>query len=110
MKLLLDQNLSFRLIGQLSDLFPGSVHVRLLGMHEADDRVIWNYARENGFMIVTQDSDFHERSILFGFPPKVIWIKVGNTSSQHILHVIQTHYRDIELFENDRDSGCLELY
>jgi predicted nuclease of predicted toxin-antitoxin system len=79
-------------------------------MHEAEDRVIWDFAKENGFTIVTQDSDFHERSILYGFPPKVIWLKVGNTSSHHILQIIQTHYRDLELFESDLDSACLELY
>ena len=72
MKLLLDENLSPRLIGALSDLYPGSSHVEDCGLPSAPDDQVWRFAAENGFLIVTQDSDFSERSVLDGWPPKKI--------------------------------------
>ena len=78
MKLLFDQNLSFKLCRQLADLFPGSSQVRLLGMQEADDHAIWDYAKANGFIIVSHDSDFAETAALHGPDPKVIWLRSGN--------------------------------
>ena len=109
MKLLFDQNLSYRLVAALQDLFPDSAHVRLLGMEHSDDETIWQYAKDNDFIIVTQDSDFNERSLLFGYPPKVIWLKSGNTSTSHVLDILRRHCDAIHSFENDPESGCLEL-
>lgn len=57
MKLLFDQNLSFKLAKKLGDIFPGSSQVKLLGLDQADDAEIWEYARVNGFVLVTQDSE-----------------------------------------------------
>ncbi len=68
MKLLFDQNLSYRLVETVSDLYPGSAHVRLLGMERTDDTTIWRYAKDNGFTIVTLDVDFNERSLVYGYP------------------------------------------
>ncbi|EKD23188.1 MAG: hypothetical protein ACD_83C00012G0004, partial [uncultured bacterium] len=79
MKLLLDQNISRKLTPDLQRLFPGSSHVFILNLHQASDLEIWNYARDNDFIIVTQDSDFFEKSLIFGFPPKVIWLRSANT-------------------------------
>ena len=70
MKLLFDQNLSFKLCQDLADLFPGSNHVRLLGLSETGDRALWDYARENGFTIVSQDADFAEMAALLRTPLK----------------------------------------
>ena len=78
MKLLFDQNLSFRLCRQLADLYPGSSQTRLLGLAEADDRAIWRYAGSNGFVLVSLDADFAELAGLLGPPPKVIWLRSGN--------------------------------
>lgn len=78
MKLLLDQNLSYRMLPQLETVYPGSTHVRLLSLDAAEDKVIWQYARDNGYVIVTQDSDFHELAMLYGAPPKIVWLKSGN--------------------------------
>jgi predicted nuclease of predicted toxin-antitoxin system len=72
MKLLFDQNLSFKLCQAFPDLFPESRHVRLLGLSEVGDRVLWDYAKENGFTIVSQDADFAEMAVLLRPPPKVI--------------------------------------
>ena len=71
MKLLFDQNLSFKLCRQLADIFPESNQVRLIGMSEADDQGIWQYARANGFMLVSQDADFADMATLYGPPPNI---------------------------------------
>jgi len=110
LKLLFDQNLSYHLVAALAELYPGSAHVRLLGMERADDRVIWEYAKENGCLIVTQDSDFNERSLLFGYPPKIVWLKCGNTSTRNVLEILKQRHDDLLAFESDMQSGCLELY
>jgi predicted nuclease of predicted toxin-antitoxin system len=82
-KLLLDENLSPRLVGSLSDLFPGSKHVRDCRLERADDIAIWDYATEHSFVIVSKDSDFFERSIVYR-SPKVIWVRLGNCSTDEI--------------------------
>jgi predicted nuclease of predicted toxin-antitoxin system len=78
MKLLSDQNISFKLCQQLTDLYPNSTQVRLVGLAEADDRVIWDYAGANGFALVSLDADFAEMAAVLGPPPKVIWLRCGN--------------------------------
>ena len=78
MKLLFDHNVSPDLIRRLSDLFPGSDHVYHLSLHEEDDPVVWNYAREHGFIVVSKDADFSELSMVKGFPPKLLWLRIGN--------------------------------
>ena len=110
MKLLLDQNISYRLLDKLREIYPGSTQVRLIGMAEADDAALWQYAKDHGSAIVTKDSDFHERSLLLGFPPKVIWLQCGNTSSGHVLDLLLRNLDEINNFLKDADSACLELY
>ena len=78
MKLLFDQNLSPRLPRLLADLHPGSVHVREVGLTDGTDAAIWEHAKKNGFVIASKDSDFQQRSLLFGHPPKFVWLRVGN--------------------------------
>ncbi len=78
MRLLFDQNLSFKLCSRLAGLFPDSSQVRLLGLSEADGRVVWEHAKANGFTLVSQDSDFADLATLVGPPPKVIWLRFGN--------------------------------
>ena len=77
MKLLLDENLSDRIISRIADLFPDSTHVKAVGLREADDFVVWEWAKKHGFTIVSKDTDFHQKAILFGPPPKFIWLRVG---------------------------------
>jgi predicted nuclease of predicted toxin-antitoxin system len=84
MRLLLDQNLSHRLLVELADLFPESLHVRSLGLAEADDLVIWEYAIANDLIIVTQDADYSDWNKLRGSPPKIVWIRCGNASVTEI--------------------------
>jgi predicted nuclease of predicted toxin-antitoxin system len=96
MKLLFDHNLSPKLVNQLNKLFPESNHVFAIGLAEADDRVIWEYAKENNFVIVTKDADYSDLSILFGSPPKTIWIRRGNCRTNDIAELLQEHYEAIE--------------
>ena len=103
MKLLFDQNLSYRLVQELRKSFPGSEHVRLVKVR------IWRYAKDREFVIVTFDSDFYERGLVHGFPPKIIWLRCGNTSTENVLDLLRRHQSDIGDFAGDLSSGCLEL-
>ena len=109
MRLLFDQNLSFRLCEALGDLFPGSVHVRHVGLQEANNRAIWEFAEGNGYTIVSQDSDFAEMAILLGGPPKVIWIRAGNLPTGEIASLLRSYAEIIAAFDND-DAVRLEIY
>ena len=109
MKLLLDQNLSHKLVAAVADLFPGSAHVRDRGLAEASDQAVWDDARENGFVIVSKDDDFHQRSFLYGAPPKVIWLRVGNCPTSRILDCLRTHVAEITAFEHDGQAAFLAL-
>jgi predicted nuclease of predicted toxin-antitoxin system len=110
MKLLFDQNLSFKLCQTVADLFPESNHVRLLGLSEVGDQVLWDYAKANGFTIVSQDADFAEMAALLSSPPKVIWLRAGNQSTAAIFALMRRHAELIMAFGNDADANCLEIY
>ena len=109
MKLLLDQNLSPRLVRNLEAVYPGSSHVRVVGLRDADDAVVWEFAREHDFIIVSKDSDFHQRSFVFGFPPKVIWIRRGNCPTRDIEKVFAEHQSSILEFCEDDVHAFLAL-
>ncbi|MEX2334752.1 MAG: DUF5615 family PIN-like protein, partial [Pseudohongiella sp.] len=85
MKLLLDQNLSRRIIPALCEMYPKSSQVQLLGMEGASDQAIWDYARSRDYAIVTLDADFQEYSLLRGRPPLIIWLKCGNQRKEVVL-------------------------
>lgn len=110
MKRLFDQNLSFKLCQVVADLFPESNHVRLLGLSEVSDRVLWDYAREYGFAIVSQDADFAEMAVLLRSPPKVIWLRAGNQSTADISSLLRRHSDLILAFGDDVEAACLEIY
>ena len=101
MKLLFDQNLSYRIAENLVAIYPGSAHVRLLGLDQADDETIWNYARDNGYAIISKDADFHQRSFVRGFPPKVIWVRCGNSPTVQIGNLLKDNYAVIQNFCDD---------
>ena len=109
MKLLFDENLSPRLVNLLSPLFPESNHVRNVGLSKADDDIVWSYAQEHGYVIVSKDSDFHQRSFVLGAPPKVIWIRMGNCTTEDMANLLTQHQKELEAFQNDPDGAFLEL-
>lgn len=110
MKLLFDQNLSFRLCDRLADLFPRSSQVRLLALDTADDLLIFRHAREHGFTIVTQDGDFADLAALLGAPPKIIWIRRGNQPTQEVEQMLRDQVENLRAFDADADLNCIELY
>ncbi|CAN5757653.1 DUF5615 family PIN-like protein [soil metagenome] len=109
MRLLFDQNLSFKLIRLLADTYPDSIHVRDLGLVEADDLTIWRYATEHGLVIVSKDSDFHQISLLYGHPPKTVWLRVGNAPTPAIAALLHKHRDTMQRFHEDPDAALLAL-
>jgi predicted nuclease of predicted toxin-antitoxin system len=112
MKLLLDQNISFRISNKIQDIFPGSKQVRDLGLEDSKDSFLWNYAKENGYCIVTFDGDFYDMGIIKGSSPKVIWLRIGNTSTHNIEKVLRDNSELIKTFLTDpnyKEIGCLEI-
>lgn len=109
MKLLLDENLSRRIVPFLQGVFPGSSQVVLEGLERADDLTLWRFAKTNGFVIVTNDSDFHELSLLLGAPPKVIWLQTGNVSKLTVMQLLLDHADDIKSQLNASEANCLVI-
>lgn len=109
MKLLFDQNLSPRLSFALADIYADSVHIREVGLRDADDSAIWEYAQLNGFVIVSKDSDFQQRSLLYGSPPKFIWLRIGNCPTKAIEDLLRKHSVAIHTFNLDNVRAHLML-
>lgn len=109
-KVLIDQNLSYRLTSRLTTLFTNVAHIKTLGLADADDAQIWNFAHESGFIILTQDSDFNDLCELKGWPPKIIWLRCGNRSTTELLEIIQQSATAIQSFLADASSGLMEIY
>ena len=107
MKLLFDENLAPRLVAQVIDLFPGSEHVRNVGLATADDAAVWEYAKASGFAIVSKDADFRQLSFLYGSPPKVVWLRVGNRSTRQIDSIMRANAAAFEAFEADPVASML---
>lgn len=109
MKLLFDENLSPKLPRLLADLFPDSLHVRDVGMKATDDPSVWDYAKDNGFMIVSKDVDMHDLSLVFGNPPKVVWLRLGNCSTSQVENLLRRDFDVIKLFYEDEYVSLLAL-
>jgi predicted nuclease of predicted toxin-antitoxin system len=108
-KLLLDENLSDRIIPRVIDLYPDSVHVKTLKLTNTDDSIIWNYAKDNDYVIVSKDSDFHQRSILYGHPPKFIYSRIGNSPTSKIVDLLRDNFTVISEFINSEIESILVL-
>jgi predicted nuclease of predicted toxin-antitoxin system len=108
-RFLFDQNLSPRLCELLADAYPGSVHVRDVGLRDASDKAIWSYAGEQGFVLVSKDSDFQQQSLLFGSPPKFIWLRVGNCTTANIHNVFRKYAAAMKDFVRHRSESHLML-
>ena len=110
MKLLFDQHLSRQLVDRLADVFPLSCHVSIIGIDRDPDEVVWNYARFNGYAIVTKDSDLAEMGFARGFPPKVIWLRLGNCRTMEVEDAIRTSRSDIHAFCENTEESVLEIH
>ena len=110
MKLLFDQNISYRVLRLLPDSFHECKHVKSIGLADCNDSDIWQFAKLNGFTIVTFDADFFDLSILKGFPPKVIWMRTGNLTTREIAERIILNYSNIISLIDNPEQYCIELY
>ncbi len=109
MRLLFDQNLSPRLVAALADRYPDSVHVRDAGLATEDDVTAWAYAAAQGLTIVSKDGDFHQRSLVYGHPPKVIWVRRGNCSTATIAALLRDHRVELAAFAADPEAAFVAL-
>ena len=109
MKLLLDENLSDRIIARIVDLYPDSEHVKTLGLINTDDAVIWEYAKTNGFVIVSKDADFHQRSLLYGHPPKFVYLRIGNCPTSKIIQILRNNLDTMIQFASSETESLLVL-
>lgn len=98
MKLLFDQNISHRILPLLADIYPDAAHVREFALKDAMDRSIWDFAAVNGWAIISKDGDFHQFSLLFGAPPKIIWLRVGNRTTGELAQLLRSKRDDIKAF------------
>jgi predicted nuclease of predicted toxin-antitoxin system len=107
MKLFFDHNLSPRLVARLADVYPNASHVAFVGLERASDSAVWAYAQTNDYIIVTKDSDFSDISVLRGFPPKVIWLQLGNCTTSDLETALRRHHTAIQDFAADPMLGML---
>jgi len=110
MRFLFDQNISHRILKFLPDKYLDSTTVKKEGLINSLDREIWEYAKKNGYVIVTQDSDFNDLNLLYGFPPKIIWIRTDNLRTQAIFVILDEYFSEIEQFLEDDNYGCFEIF
>jgi len=105
--LLIDNNLSPKLTGRLRHIFPGIAHVQDFGLGASDDADVWDFAKVNGFHILTKDRDFNYLLLSRGFPPKVIRLDCGNVSTKQIEALLLREVSDIQIFIANHTYGLL---
>ena len=108
--LLFDQNLSPLLVRRLGDVFPGSVHVSEVGLGQALDRDVWEYARVQNLVLASKDADYGELGLLLGFPPKVVWIRRGNCSTADIEAMLREYRDAIDALAQDAEDNVLAVF
>jgi predicted nuclease of predicted toxin-antitoxin system len=108
-RLLFDQNLSRRLVRLLADVYPDSQHVVDVHLDAADDRAVWEFAKEHGLTIVSKDADFRQLSFLFGHPPKTVWLRIGNSPTSVAADLLRSSSLVIARFLDDAESALLIL-
>lgn len=112
MKLLFDQNISYRIVDKVDHLYDDCKQVSQVGLKNTNDLEIWQFARKENYTIVTFDSDFYDISLLKGYPPKIIWLRVGNATTQEIANILISSFTLIETFISDlqeTNNACLEI-
>ncbi len=93
----------------LAGAYPGSAHVHSCGLGSATDEAVWQYAKDHGFAIVSKDSDFQERSVLRGTPPKVIWLHAANCTTAQVEQLLRNARQTIKRFIDEDEESCLSL-
>ena len=96
-------------MARLADIFPASEHVRDVGLAAGDDHAVWEYAKVGGVAIVSKDADFRQLSFLYGSPPKLVWLRVGNQSTAQIEAIVRANAGAFEAFGADPVASMLVL-
>ncbi|HET8861584.1 DUF5615 family PIN-like protein [Marivirga sp.] len=109
MRLIFDQNISHRILKELPDRFSDATTIKSEGLINATDKEIWEFAKKSNLTIVTQDSDFNDLNSVYGFPPKIIWLRLGNLLTIQIAKIILTQEEEIINFINNKAYGCFEI-
>jgi predicted nuclease of predicted toxin-antitoxin system len=109
MKLLFDQNISHRILNHIQDILPDAKQVRDLGLENNSDKQIWEYAKKSAYIIVTFDGDFYDFSLVWGHPPKIIWIRTYNQTTKNVEKILRKYIDKMQDFQNDNDLACLEI-
>ncbi|UII74693.1 DUF5615 family PIN-like protein [Flagellimonas sp. HMM57] len=109
MRLLFDQNISFRLLKKILPIFSESFSVKDLNLINSSDIEIWKYAKANKFTIITFDADFFDLNTLYGGPPKIIWLKTGNMTTNSIAQLFIDQETLIKDFIANETSDFLLL-
>ena len=109
MKLLLAENLSPRLAELLAEEFPASTHPTRLGIRGTSDQSLWEFAKSHGYIITSKDSDFRQRVFLYGPPPKVFWLSVGNAGTATIAELLRRQVHRVRQFAASAEEGLLVL-
>ncbi|MFN8524392.1 MAG: DUF5615 family PIN-like protein [Chloroflexota bacterium] len=107
--LLFDENLSRRLVRRLADCFPGSTHVHDVGLTRGQDEAVWTYARDHDLAVVTKDADFADLAQLRGFPPYVVWLRLGNCTTDEIESALRRLSEAYAHLPPERDVGIIQL-
>lgn len=110
MKLLFDQNISYRILKLLSSNFKDSTTVKTENLVDSTDKEIWDFAGKFGYTIVTQDSDFFDLTTLYGYPPKIIWIRTGNLGTQSLAAILNMHEAELSAFKENENQACFEIF
>ena len=110
MKLLLDENLSRRLVPALQEMYPGSTQIALLGLEQASDLNIWEFARQGDYVLVTKDDDFRGLANLLGFPPKIILLALGNSTNRKVLETLTSLKAEIVAALSAPELGLIEIF
>jgi predicted nuclease of predicted toxin-antitoxin system len=108
-RLLLDENLSARLLPALMDVFPGSDHVRTLRLERISDSALWELAGDGDYVLTTREEDLIGTSVLRGTPPKILWLNTGHSRNPVIAALIKSHALDIERFVADAELSFLAI-
>lgn len=109
MKLLFDQNISSKIVRLLEEKFPSSTHVLFEGLENAPDLKIFNFAKKNGYAIVTFDSDFVDLSLVKDSPPKIIWLRSGNLTTTNISRLLLNNSSNVQHFLESKEKSILEI-
>ncbi|MEX0812340.1 MAG: DUF5615 family PIN-like protein [Chitinophagales bacterium] len=110
MRFLFDQNISHRILKLIPEEYSDSTTVKNASLINAPDREIWEFAKINDYIIVTQDSDFNDLNSLYGFPPKIIWMRTGNLKTESIVDILIDYSSEINKFINDSKHGCFKIF